>query len=184
MTADPQSTTSQGRRWLADGGIALGWELLLLGVVLAGLVVLGTWHAGRYYVIFHSLVELFSVAVAIGIFLIAWNVRQRMDNSFLLFIAIAYAAVSLLDLVHTLAYDGIGAIPGVTIDEPAQLWIAARYLQAVCLLAAPLWLTRRLPLMPALIVLGIIDALLLLAIFPPWPWWPHFRSAGFPSRQV
>jgi len=150
--------------------------LVLLSIVLGGLAFLGAWNSGKYYLVFHSIVELFSIAVAVGIFMIAWNVRQEMANDFLLFVAIAYAAVSLLDLVHTLTYDGMGAVPGLSINEPNQLWIAARYMQACCLLIAPLWLTRRLPAVPALIVLGLITAALLLSIFPPTSWWPHFPT--------
>jgi len=150
--------------------------LIILAIVLGVLAVLGAWDSGRYYLVFHSIVELFSIAVAVGIFMIAWNVRQQMANDFLLFVAIAYAVVSLLDLVHTLTYDGMGAIPGLSINEPNQLWIAARYMQACCLLIAPLWLTRRLPVVPALIGLGLVAAALLLSIFPPTPWWPHFPT--------
>jgi PAS domain S-box-containing protein len=160
------------------------WKVVVTGAILCGLTILGAWNSGQYYVVFHSLVELFSIAVAIAIFMIAWNVRQRMGNDFLLFVAIAYAAVCLLDLAHTLAYPGMGAIPGVTIDEPTQLWIAARYLQALCLLMAPLWLTRRLPWLAALIIVGLIDGLVLLSVFHPWPWLPLFPTChlGAPGQ--
>ena len=144
---------------------------LILGVaLLGGLVIVGRWN----YVVFHSLIELFSIGVAMGIFMIAWNVRRRMDNDFLLFIALGYAAVAVLDLFHTLAYDGMGVFPSITKDPPTQLWIAARYLQSLCLLTAPLWLTRRLPLKTALVGMAVIDALVLLSIFHPWPWLPAF----------
>lgn len=145
-------------------------RLILAAALLCGLVILGRWN----YVVFHSVIELSSIGVAMGIFMIAWNVRRRMDNDFLLFIALAYGAVALLDLVHTLAYDGMGAIRGITMDPPTQLWIAARYLQSLSLLIAPLWLTRRLPLKTALVGLALIDALVLLSIFRPWPWMPAF----------
>ena len=158
---------------------------LLAAAVLGGLVILGLWN----YVVFHSLVELFSIGVAMAIFLIAWNVRRRMDNDFLLFVALAYAAAGLLDLVHTLAYPGMGAIPDVTIDPPTQLWIAARYVQSLCLLIAPMWLTRRMPLRAVLVSLGLLDALVLLSIFRPWPWLPafpdcHLGAAGLTPFKV
>ena len=81
--------------------------LALAAAVLAGLALMGRWSN----VTFHSLVELFSVGVAMAILLIAWNVRRHLNNDFLLFIAVTYAAAAVLDLFHTLAYPGIGTIP-------------------------------------------------------------------------
>lgn len=162
--------------------LSAAWGLAMMGAALGGMAFLGTQN----YTVFHSWVELFSVAVAIALFMIAWNVRRRMGNDFLLFVAIAYAAVGLLDLVHALAYEGMGAFRGITIDEPTQLWIAARYLQALCLLAAPLWLTRRLPVAAALAALGLLDAFLLASILQLWAWVPRFPAChlGAPRGQT
>ena len=158
---------------------AISW-LIVTAALLGGLVTLGAWN----YVVFHTVIELFSIGVAMGLFMIAWNVRQRMDNDFLLFIALAYAAVAGLDVVHTLAYQGMGAMPGLTADPPTQLWIAARYLQSLSLLAAPLRLTRRLPLKTALVGMAVIDALVLLSIFRPWPWLPAFPECHLGVRGL
>ena len=38
------------------------------------------------YLLFHSLVEIFSIIVACGIFIVAWNSRRFLDNNYLLFI--------------------------------------------------------------------------------------------------
>jgi hypothetical protein len=38
----------------------------------------------------------------------------------------AYLSVSFLDLIHTLAYKGMGVFPGFDANLPTQLWIAAR----------------------------------------------------------
>ena len=43
------------------------------------------------FLIFHSVVEGFSVLVACGIFIITWNCREYMRNSYLLFVGIAYS---------------------------------------------------------------------------------------------
>ena len=147
---------------------ALRWTLAAL--MLAALAALGL----RNYLVFHSLVELFSVAVTLAVFLIAWIVRRRMDNDFLLFIALGYAAVGLLDLLHTLAFKGMGVFPAATANLPTQIWIAARYLQALCLLAAPLWLSRRMPLAAVTVALAAVTGALVLTIFRPWPWLPAF----------
>jgi Membrane-associated sensor domain len=38
------------------------------------------------YLLFHSLAEIFSIIVACGIFIVAWNSRRFLDNNYLLFI--------------------------------------------------------------------------------------------------
>ena len=47
------------------------------------------------YLLYHSIAEIFSVVIAVGIFMVAWNSRKFMDNNYLLFIGIAYFSISL-----------------------------------------------------------------------------------------
>ena len=42
----------------------------------------------KSYVFFHSIAELFSIVIAAGIFIIAWNTRKFVPNAYLLFILI------------------------------------------------------------------------------------------------
>ena len=95
--------------------IILSSILLLFGLYLTSLF---------GYLLFHSTAEVFSIVVACGIFMVAWNSRRFLDNNYLLFIGIAYLFVALLDLVHTLAYAGMGVFPGYATNLPTQLWIA------------------------------------------------------------
>lgn len=95
------------------------------------------------YLLFHSLAELFSVAVAAAIFMLGWNTRRFVSNDFLFYIGTSYLFVGFIDLFHTLAYRGMGVFGGKDANLPTQLWIAARYLQGVALLMAPLFVTRR-----------------------------------------
>ncbi|KAF0217246.1 MAG: multi-sensor signal transduction histidine [Geobacteraceae bacterium] len=117
------------------------------------------------YLLFHTLVEVFSIVVACGIFMIAWNSHRFLDNNYLLFTGIAYLFIGGIDLLHTLAYKNMGVFPGFGANLPTQLWIAARYLQGFSLLAAPLFLGRRLN--PRFAVAGytVAVSLLLLSIF-------------------
>ncbi len=112
------------------------------------------------YLLFHSLVELFSVVVACAVFVIAWNARRFLANNYLLFIGIASLFVALVDLLHTLAYKNMGVFPGSGANLPTQLWIAARYLQSVSLLIAPLFLHRT--FRPAFMLAGYAAVVLLL----------------------
>jgi signal transduction histidine kinase len=111
------------------------------GVLVLVILYLASLHS---YLLFHVLAELFSIAVAWGIFMITWNSRQFHDNSYLLFVGISLLYVGFLDLAHTLAYKGMNVLRGYDANLPTQLWIAARYLESLSLLAAPLFLRRRL----------------------------------------
>ena len=151
----------------------------ILPIFLWGLLLLGLYLASLYsYLLFHGIAEIFSVAIAGGVFALAWNSRRFLTNNYLLFLGIALLFIAFLDLLHTLAYKGMGAFPGYGADLPTQLWIAARYLQSLTFLAAPLFLHRRLK--PGLVFLGyfLVTALVLLSIFK-W----HIFPACFVEGQ-
>ena len=108
-------------------------------IVLAVLAFVGLYWSSRYgYLLFHSLAEIFSITVAFAIFILAWNSRAFLRNGYLLLVGVAYLFVGAFDLVHTLAYKGMGVFPGYQTNLSTQLWIAARSLEAGSLLIAPL----------------------------------------------
>jgi signal transduction histidine kinase len=130
------------------------------------LVLLGLYLTSFYsYLLFHSLAEIFSILVAWGIFVVAWNSRQFHDNSYLLFIGIAHLFIGGLDLVHTLAYKGMGVFQGYDANLPTQLWIATRYMESLSLFIAPLFLRRALKVRLVFLGYAVTTALLLGAIF-------------------
>ncbi len=111
-----------------------GKSLAALAVILSG-IYLTSYHS---YVLFHSLAELFSIIIAFGIFMVAWNTRPLLENNYLLFLGIGYAFIGAIDLVHTLAYKGMGVFPGQDANLPTQLWIIGRYIEAFSVLLAVL----------------------------------------------
>jgi len=136
--------------------VVFAWVLVLSGLYLTSLY---------SYLLFHSLSEIFSIVVACGIFMIAWNSRQFLDNNYLLFIGIAYLFVGGLDLLHTLAYKGMGVLQGYNANLPTQLWIAARYIESFSLLVAPLVLGRKLRSSFVLMGYFLVVSILLASIF-------------------
>ncbi len=134
-----------------------------------GIGLVGLWMTSRVsYLLFHSLVELFSVLVAWGIFIVAWNSRRFIAHSFFLFLGVAFVAVGALDLIHMMAYKGMGVFVGATADLATQMWIAARAVEAGSLLLAPLFLTRRVRAIRLLSAYGLATALLLVIVFGGW----------------
>ena len=74
------------------------WLFILVGLYLFSL------HS---YLLFHVVVELFSIAIALCVFMIAWNSRQLISNNYLLFVGTAYLFMGCIDLAHALCYKGI-----------------------------------------------------------------------------
>ncbi len=140
-------------------------------ILLGAVVLFGLYLTSRHsYLLFHSLAEIFAVVVSFGIFVLTWNSRRFIDNSYILFLGIAYLFTGIIDLVHTLAYQGMGVFPGYSSNPATQLWVAGRYLQSVSFLAAPLLIGRK--LRPPFVFLGyiVVTSLLFMSIF----YWHNF----------
>jgi hypothetical protein len=117
------------------------------------------------YLLFHALAEIFSVVVALTIFIFAWNTRLLLDNDYLLFLGIAYFFVGGLDLLHTLSYTGMAVIHDHSANVPTQLWIASRGMEATSLLLAPFFLQRKSGLWGKFLTYLAVTVLLALSIF-------------------
>ncbi|WP_419788382.1 MASE3 domain-containing protein [Pseudodesulfovibrio sp.] len=113
---------------------------------------------------------MFSIVVAFGIFVIGWNSRSYINNNYLLFLAIAYLFIGLLDLLHTLSYKGMGIF---TYQYYAnQLWIATRYLESLSLLVAFLYVRGKRQFDPTALfaVFTVVTLVIIASIF----WWHIF----------
>ncbi|PKN63707.1 MAG: hypothetical protein CVU57_18355 [Deltaproteobacteria bacterium HGW-Deltaproteobacteria-15] len=117
------------------------------------------------YLLFHSLSETFSIVIACGIFMVVWNARRLLNNHYLLFVGIAYLYVGSIDFLHMLAFKGMGVFEDYGANLPTQLWVAGRYVEALSLLLATIFLYRRLSHLRAFAAYGIAVGLLLLSIF-------------------
>jgi PAS domain S-box-containing protein len=117
------------------------------------------------YLFFHTVAEGFSIIVASAVFLIAWNSRRFLDNNYLLFLGMSCAFVAGFDALHTLAYKGMGIFPGNSANLSTQLWIIARYLQSISLVAAPLFLKRKLPIVAVFAGFCAVSLLALGSLF-------------------
>lgn len=136
---------------------------MILSACSAGL---GLYAASLYsYLLFHSLAELFSIVVACGIFMIAWNSRQFSRNSYILFLGIAYLTVACVDTLHTLSYKGMGVFAGTDTNPATQLWIAARYIEALSFLVSLLFIEAKVRARWIFAGYGTVFVLLVLSIF-------------------
>lgn len=142
--------------------------------VLAGLYLASLYN----YLLFHAIAEGFAIVIACGIFMLAWNTRRYSDNNYLLLIGIACLFVAIIDFVHMLSYRGMPIFAGHGANTATQLWIGARYMEALTLLVAPVFTYRRIRAGVFFAVYGMAAAALFLSVFY-WPVFPDcFLAAG------
>jgi len=137
------------------------------GEAAVGIIsLIGLYVISRYsYPAFHTIAELFSIIIGFSLFMMIWNSRRIIDNSYLVFIGIAYLFVASLDLIHTLAYKKIDLFVGYGTNLPTQLWLAARYAESLSLLAAPFFIHRKIKTGWTLAGYAALTLILLTSIF-------------------
>lgn len=129
--------TSSAQLWPAATS-AIAWRLPAVAVLVGGLYLISRYH----YLLFHSLVEIYSISIAFAIFMVAWNSRAVATNSYLSVVGVAYLFIGFLDLLHTLSYKGMQIF--LDYDYYAnQLWIATRYMESLTLLLGFLAVGRK-----------------------------------------
>lgn len=161
------------------------WNLRLIYFETAVLTIFGLaiglyYFSRRNYLLFHTISELYSIAVAIAIFLLIINSGRLIKNYYLVFIGISYFFVSIIDLIHTLAYKGMGVFimsPENPANIATQLWVAGRYLQSISLLVAFAIIRRKFNIRWVFVAYTLVVTILLLTIF----YWHNFPLAYSPT---
>jgi PAS domain S-box-containing protein len=161
----PKPDHAERTTMLKNSGSSIKFAPAFFGALVA----LGLYASSLYsYLLFHSLVELFSVLVAFVIFVLAWHTRRVLDSHYLLLIGIASLSSGALDLVHILAYKGMGVFPGYDANLATQLWVAFRYVFSISFLLAPFFVSRKLHPEKTLAVFLAVTVFLLASIFLRW----------------
>ncbi len=119
----------------------------------------------RDYLLFHVLVEIFSIIVAFALFIITWNSKNILDNSYLIIIGIAAFFIGLLDLFHALSYKGMNFLFD-SANYASEFWIAARFFTAVIFLTGFYFLNSKIRLSYELLFLiySVVTILIILSI--------------------
>ena len=136
------------------------------------------------YLLFHSLAEMMTIAFAFTIFLLAWNTRDTIENNYVKVICIGFAAAACIDLIHTLAFKGMNIFTDFDANLPTQLWIAARFLQALTLVAAPFTIKRHLRLDGIIAVFILATTLLIAAVFRGYFPVCYLEGSGLTSFKI
>lgn len=123
------------------------------------------------YLLFHSIVEIFSTVILWSIFVLAFNIRRFLKTSYFIFLGTGFLFVGIFDIFHTLAFKGMKVFPGSDSGNlSTQLWIAMRYLLAFSYLLALIFIRKKISFRPLFVIFTVVTALLLFTIL----WKPVF----------
>ncbi len=138
-------------------------NLKLIFITLLALLLLSF----RNFLLFHTLIELFSIIVAYLIFTINYYSRDKSEEYFLIFLGIAYGFIGGFDFLHTISYKGMGIFPGNGANLPTQLWIIARYFESISLFISFLLLRYKIKFKykKAMYFFSLISIILLLLLY-------------------
>jgi len=138
-----------------------------LGLIQLGIILIVAYLGSYYsYLLFHSIAEIISIVVALGIFAVVWNSRHYLNNSYFLLISISFFFVGLIDALHLLAYQGMmdfSHAPGVNLAN--QLWLVERYMAGTSFFLASFFIGKRLRDKKTFYIYLAITVVLLAAIF-------------------
>ena len=145
---------------------------------LAVLIVLGLYFTSLYnYLLFHGIIKCACIGIAITIYVIIWNTRRRVVDTFLLIVAVSFLFCGFFELLHMLTFNGMGVFSGNTENLTNQIWIAGRYFQSVTLCLAVFFFGKTLTkdqkddftifvTLGAVITLFLLGSIVLWQIFP------------------
>ncbi len=127
----------------------------------------------------HALAQMFGAAIAVGIFMLAWNGRRYLDNHYFLFFGISLLFVGIIDFIQVLVFDGWIGARGTHLDT--RLWYAARYFLFGSLVIAPRFVDRKVPVAGTLSAMFAAGAALagLFARGMPLGWFDHLAHPRF-----
>jgi diguanylate cyclase (GGDEF)-like protein/PAS domain S-box-containing protein len=118
--------------------------------------------------LFHLLIELFAVAIALVCFVVAWNTYRFSHNRYLMCLGVGYFWVGVLDLAHALSFKDMPFFVSDEGNASLQLSLLGRCLEALLLFSAPFYIHRRFSRSSAFIAVGMGVVFVLFAVAQGW----------------
>ena len=118
------------------------------------------------YLLFHTLAEFFAIVVAILVSVVTWQTYAFTKNNFLMWLGCGYFWIGVIDLFHAFTYKGMSVISSLeTPDISIQLWIVARFFEALLLLTAPYFLNKTIQRTNVFIFFGLVVGIMFYLVF-------------------
>lgn len=115
-----------------------GNSIVVIVIPMILMLILAAIRFSEGYLLFHVLVELFSVIIGVLIAIIAFYMHKFTRNNLLLFLGIGFFWTAWLDLFHMLSYYGMNVYPKITSPNTSTtLWIVARLFETFTIFIAP-----------------------------------------------
>lgn len=122
----------------------------------------------NHFILFHTLVEFFAISVAIISAIVAWHTYALAKNHYLLLLGCGYFFIGGLDLAHTFTFKGLPFLEQNSGNISLQFWVGARFLEAILLLIAPLYIYATFKPINLIWLLTTISLIFSAAIFNAW----------------
>ncbi|PRX27951.1 diguanylate cyclase (GGDEF)-like protein [Orenia metallireducens] len=135
-------------------------NLLKISVIIVVSFIVST----KNYLLFHTILEGWAVIISAIIYIIANRTYKHSKNNYLLFLGIAYLFVGILDFFHLITYKGLAIFDNLTANQPTQLWIAGRYLEAISLASAPYFINRKFSKQTVTLIYSLLTSFLIINI--------------------
>lgn len=137
--------------------------VFLILLCIPGLV----WFGSRNFLLYHSLIELFSILIAFMMFVIVVNQNKIMNvqSSFVTVLGVAYFFVGIFDMFHTLAYKGMGVFAEESANLSTQLWVISRYIESISICVAGLLIGKRVKIRYLFLIYAVLSAIIFASVF-------------------
>jgi hypothetical protein len=111
------------------------------------------------------------VVVCLSVVIMAASLYQFLDDDFAVFLGASLVAVATLHIAHLTDFPGLGMVSG-SLDPPTQLWLSARLLLAISLIASAFVVGRRVDMRIAVLAFAGSVAVVLLSVY----WWQIYPA--------
>ena len=123
------------------------------------------WLEQVNFLLFHTVVEIIAIIIALLFSVVSWQMYGFTKNHYLMYLGTGYFWIAILDFLHTLSYKGMHIIDIPGVNSAVQFWIGTRYLEALLLVTATIFLTRKLPLKAVFVLFSVISIVICSLIF-------------------
>lgn len=149
-----------------------------MGVIIVIALYLLSQHS---FPLFHTLVELVTIAIGWAAFLLLWNGRMYQLRESFVVVGLGLLVSGAMDLLHTLSFKGVGLFTNFEpINLSTQFWIGARGIETLGWLLFALLLRRKNIVRASAITFVSLGAVLTLSILT----WRNFPVCFDPETGV
>lgn len=133
------------------------WKIIIIMVGIC------YWISRGNYTLFHSLIEMFTIAISLSVMLVAVGTVRICENNWFTYLGIIYGFIGIIDMFHTLTYGGINIIAD-SANISIQLWVAGRYYESIALIFSIYYFNNKLKTKKVIVLNFVIVSIMILFI--------------------